>query len=82
MSLKLYRVERLALNERMSLGELVIIVVGGLLLVLAGIRFTQRFFSHGARLERRRRRSNSPISAKSNRPMVKFSVKTKNKRRK
>jgi hypothetical protein len=66
----------------MSLGELVVIALGCLLLVIAGIRLAQKNFSAEARRERRRRRSNTPITAKSNRPMVKFSVKTKNARRK
>lgn len=66
----------------MSLGELVIITLGGLLLVFAGVRFATRLFSEDARRERRRRRSNAPISARANRPMVKFSVFTKKRRRK
>ena len=65
----------------MSLGELVVIALGGLLLVIAGIRFSTRFFSEDAKRERRRRRSNTPISARANRPMVKFSVKTKRRRK-
>jgi len=72
---------RLALNERMSLGELVVIALGGLLLVFAGVRFATRFYSADAKRERRRRRSNTPISARANRPMVKFSVTTKKRRR-
>jgi hypothetical protein len=66
----------------MSLGELVVMTLGGLLLVVAGIRLARSFFSEDAKRERRRRRSNAPISAKSNRPMVKFSVTTKKNRRK
>ncbi len=66
----------------MSLGELVVMTLGGLLLVFAGIRLARSFFSEEAKRERRRRRNNAPISAKSNRPMVKFSVKTKKDRRK
>lgn len=73
---------RIALNDRMSLGELVVIILGSLLLVGAGIRLMRNFFSEEAKRDRRRRRSNAPISAKSNRPMVKFSVKTKKDRRK
>lgn len=72
----------IALNDRMSLGELVVITLGGILLVVAGIKLAAKFFSEDAKRERRRRRSNAPISTKSNRPMVKFSVKTKNERRK
>ena len=72
----------ITVNEFMSLGELVIITLGFVLLVVAGIKFATKFFSEDARRERRRRRSNSPISAKANRPMVKFSVRTKKSRRK
>ena len=79
---KLYIGGGIALNDRMSPGELVVIALGGLLLVIAGIKLAAKLFSDEARWERRRRRSNSPISTKSNRPMVKFSVKTKKDRRK
>lgn len=73
---------RIALNDRMSLGELVVITLGSLLLVVAGIRLAGKLFSPDSRNERRRRRNNAPIAAKGNRPMVKFSVKTKKDRRK
>jgi hypothetical protein len=73
---------RIALNDRMSLGELVIITLGSLLLVVAGIRLARSFFSEDAKRERRRRRSNTPIATKSSRPTVKFSVNTKKDRRK
>ena len=79
---KLYIGGGIALNDFMSPGELVIIALGGLLLVVAGIRLARNFFSADAKWERRRRRSNSPISAKSNRPTVRFSVRTKKPRRK
>lgn len=78
----LYMRSRIALNDRMSLGELVVITLGSLLLVFAGIRLARGFFSEDAKRERRRRRSNTPITTKSSRPMVKFSVKTKKDRRK
>jgi len=78
----LYMASCLALNGLMSLGELVIITLGGLLLLIAGFKFAKKSFSDTARRERRRRRSNAPISTKANRPMVKFSVKTKKERRK
>jgi len=68
--------------KRMSLGEMVVIILGGLLLVVAVMRLATRHFSPDARWERRRRRSNAPISTKSNRPMVRFSVKTGKRRRK
>jgi len=66
----------------MSLGEAVVIIVGGLLLGLAGWRLVRNFFSEAAKRERRRRRNNAPITARTNRPMVKFSVRTKKSRRK
>ena len=78
----LYMRADIALNDGMSLGELVVMTLGGLLLVVASIRLARNFFSEDAKRERRRRRSNSPIAAKSNRPMVKFSVKTKKDQRK
>jgi len=82
LGLKLYTRAGFAVKHGMSLGELVVIVLGGCLLVIAGIKLTRNFFSESAKLERRRRRSNAPIVAKANRPMVKFSVRTKKSRRK
>ncbi len=78
----LYMRGHIALNDRMSLGELVVITLGSLLLVVAGIRLARNLFSEEAKRERRRRRSNAPISTKSSRPTVKFSVNTKKDRRK
>lgn len=72
----------IALNDFMSPGELVVIALGCILLVVAGIKLATKFFSDDARWERRRRRSNAPISTKTNRPTVRFSVKTKKDRRK
>ena len=66
----------------MSLGELVVITLGSLLLVVASIRLARSFFSEDAKRDRRRRRNNAPISTKSSRPSVKFSVNTKKDRRK
>jgi hypothetical protein len=65
----------------MSLGELVVIALGSLLLIVAGSRLVRTFFSAEARRERRRRRSNAPLITRSKRPMVKFSVRTKPERR-
>jgi hypothetical protein len=79
---ELYTGGRFALNGRMSLGEQVVIILGSVLLVLAGIRLVRNFFSADAKRERRRRRSNTPIASRSNRPMVKFSVRTKKDRKK
>lgn len=66
----------------MSLGEAVVIIVGSILLGLAGLRLARNFFSAEAKRERRRRRSNTPLVTRSNRPTVKFSVRTKTSRRK
>ena len=71
----------IALNERMSLGELVVIALGACLLAIAGFKFAKKLFSEDARWQRRRRRSNARISARVKRPMVRFSVKTKKDRR-
>jgi len=78
----LYMRAGIALNDFMSLGELVVIALGSLLLVVGGIRLARNFFSEEAKRERRRRRNNAPISSRSNRPTVKFSVKTRKDRRK
>jgi len=78
----LYMSHFIALNEVMSLGEMVLLIAGGLMLVFAGVRFANHFFSEEAKRERRRRRSNTPISTRSKRPAVRFSVHTKKSRRK
>ncbi len=54
-------------------GGLILFVI---LVVVVGLRF-----SNGARLERRRRKSNARIVNKTGRPTVKFSVRTKDKNR-
>jgi hypothetical protein len=43
-------------------------------LAVAGIWAGISFFSPGAKLHRRRRKSHAPVKAKANRPMVRFSV--------
>jgi hypothetical protein len=48
-------------------------------LVVAGIWAGLAFFTPSARLHRRRRKSHSRIKAKSNRPMVRFSVRAPKK---
>jgi len=53
----------------------------GLAAVFAGYWVATRFFSEEAIRERRRRRSNAPVSSKRKGPMVKFSVRApKNKK--
>jgi len=44
-------------------------------LVAGGIWTALTLLSRSAKLQRRRRKSHSPIKAKTNRPMVRFSVK-------
>ncbi|MCL4789609.1 MAG: hypothetical protein KJ070_22940 [Verrucomicrobia bacterium] len=57
------------------------LLVAAIVLVLVfGVYWTvTHFFSEEARMERRRRRSNAPISSKRKGPMVKFSVRTPKK---
>jgi len=43
-------------------------------LVVVGVWFGVLFWSAPARLQRRRRKSHTPLKAKANRPMVRFSV--------
>jgi uncharacterized membrane protein len=54
--------------------------VVGLIVVAVSIAIIAPRFSAQARLERRRRKSNARIVSKSDRPTVKFSVRTKNKK--
>ena len=56
--------------------SIVWILVGAIVLAVAGGALASYFSPH-ARAERRRRKSNSRIVNKSNRPTVKFSVRTK-----
>ena len=49
-------------------------------LIVAGVWAGFAMFSRDARLERRRRKSHSRIVSKSDRPMVRFSVKTPKKK--
>ena len=49
-------------------------------LIAAGVWVGLGLFSRDARLERRRRESHSRIVSKSDRPMVRFSVKTPKKK--
>jgi hypothetical protein len=53
--------------------------VGGLVMITAIVFIAAPYFSSKARLERRRRRSNARVVSKSNRPTVKFSVRTKDR---
>ena len=64
----------------MDFGNPIIWVVVGLIAVaLLAVFVVPRFFPK-ARLERRRRKSNTRIVSKADRPTVKFSVRTKDKK--
>jgi hypothetical protein len=66
----------------MNLNDPIVLAIIGVGAVIVGIGIARHFFSGDARWERRRRRSNAPISSKARRPMIKFSVRTKKRRRK
>ena len=68
--------------KAMSFVELIAIIAGSFAIVIAGYWLATHYFSEEARIERRRRRSHSPIINKSNRPSVKLSVRTKKQRKK
>ena len=60
----------------MNFERALFVAVVGLAAVLAGYWVATRYFSGEAKMERRRRRSNAPVSSKRKGPMVKFSVRT------
>jgi len=60
----------------MTLERALVLVVMGLAAVFVAYWVATRYFSDEAKKERRRRRSNAPISSKRKGPMVKFSVRT------
>ena len=55
-------------------------IVGGLVVIAIVLLFVAPRLSREARLERRRRKSNARIVSKTQRPTVKFSVHTKDKK--
>ncbi len=65
----------------MSAGNTFALAVLILVALIVGYLVMTHFFSGEAKQERRRRRSNQAIASKSKRPMVKFSVHTKRKKR-
>ena len=56
-------------------------MIGGLILLVILVAVVVPRFSNEARLERRRRKSNARIVNKTGKPTVKFSVRTKGKKR-
>lgn len=57
------------------------LVIIALAVVALGYWLITHVFSDAARWERRRRRSNAPITSKSKRPSVKFSVNLKKRKK-
>lgn len=65
----------------MNTDQIVLVVIGsGLLVFLAWAAVS--YFSHEARVERRRRKNNAKVINRAGRPMVKLSAKTGEKDRK
>ena len=60
----------------MNFGKAFLLAVIALVVVVAVYWLATHFFSAEAKLERRRRRSNSRIASNTKRPTVKFSVRT------
>jgi len=65
----------------MNFGNSIALMVIGFVTGLAALWIARHFFSAEARRERRRRRSNAPVTSKAKRPTVKFSVFTKRNRK-
>ena len=66
----------------MNFGNSIGLTILGVIAVMGGAWIVRHFFSADARLERRRRRSNTRVSSTVKRPMVKLSVRTKKERNK
>lgn len=64
----------------MNFDNPVVWIAAGIPLLLIVSVVIHHYFSEEARIERRRRKSNARIVSKANRPTVKFSVKTKDKK--
>lgn len=63
----------------MNLDNPMLLLAAGFLVAIAIWGFSH-YFSHDAKLGRRRRRSNTRLEPKANRPMVRLSVRTRKKR--
>ena len=61
----------------MNFGQLIVPVILGVLALTSVALIARHFFSTEARLDRRRRRSNTRVASTAKRPMVRFSVRTK-----
>lgn len=65
----------------MNTEQIVLVVIGGVLLVFLAWSAVS-YFSHEARVERRRRKNNAKVVNRAGRPMVKLSAKTEDNDRK
>lgn len=63
----------------MNFGNAFLLAVIALMVVVAVYWLVTHFFSAEAKIDRRRRRSNSRIASNTKRPSVKFSVRTPKK---
>ena len=66
----------------MNVDNPIAVAVVGIVALMLIILGRSKFFSDDARWERRRRRSNAPISSRAKGPSIKFSVRTGKKGRK
>ena len=66
---------------RFALRQPLVVLGLALVVIVAGFWIAKHFFSDEARWERRRRRSNAPITSKHNRPSVRFSVNLKKRKK-
>ena len=64
-------------SPAMSLNNLVLLAVAGLIVFAVLFGILARYFSPEARLERRRRRNSYPVVSKARRPMVRLNVRGK-----
>lgn len=65
----------------MNFGNPILIALIGGVTLAAGGWLIRHYFSASARWERRRRRSNTRVASTAKRPMVRFSVRTKQTKR-
>ena len=65
----------------MNFGNPIVLVILGVIAVTGGAWMVRHYFSADARWKRRRRRSNTRVSSTAKRPMVRFSLRTKNRKK-
>lgn len=64
----------------MNFLNIVLLALLGVVVIATGAWVLRHLFSPEARLDRRRRRSNSRVISNAKRPMVRFSVRTRKKK--